>query len=168
MTSTQPPYDGPPRYVPPPPRSRTSRLLWWGGGVLTLTAVVTLVLVLVLRDGETAAQTPREAAERFVEALDSGGCEQLEQLVATRLAELLDCEEGSTASAALSGIGVLNITFGEIAVLEESGAEARVSVEVMAFSTEGALGLRLIREDAGWVVDDLDLDGSRLPLPGLS
>lgn len=162
-----PPYAGPPRYVPPPPRRRSVRLLWWGAGVVAVVAVVALVLVLVLRGGDPPPQTPREATERFVAALDSGDCEELTPLVSARLAELLDCGSGSTASAALSGISVLNVTFGDIEVLEESEEEAQVSVDLRVMSVEAAAVLALIHEDDGWVVDDLDLDGSRIPLPGL-
>ncbi len=130
-------------------------------------AVAVLVLVLVLRAGDPPPQTPREATQRFVAALDSGDCEELTPVVSARLAELLECDSGSPASAALTGISVLNVTFGDIEVLEESGEEARVSVDVRVMSVDAAAVLALIREDGGWVVDDLDLDNSRIPLPGL-
>jgi len=51
-------------------------------------------------------------------------------------------------------------------VLEESADEARVSVEVTVLSTEGEAVLVVIQEDGGWVVDDLDLEGTQIPLLG--
>lgn len=160
------PDAGPPRYVPPPPRSRSARLLRWGVGVLAVLAVVVLVLVLVLRGGQAPAQSPREATQRFVEALDGGDCDALTPLVSTRLAEILDCGSASEMTTAIAGIGALNVSFGAIDVLEESDDRARTTVEVMIMSFDGAVGMALIREDGGWVVDDYDVEGSRIPLPG--
>jgi len=165
FVSSGPPA-GPLRYVPPPPRRRSVTLLWWGGGLLVVAAVVALVLVLLLRDADAPAQTPKAAAEQLVQALDSGDCEALTPSLSTRLAERIDCESASQTTAALAGIGALNITFGTIDVLEESADEARVSVEVTVLSTEGEAVLVVIQEDGGWVVDDLDLEGTQIPLLG--
>ncbi len=135
--------------------------------MLVVAAVVVLVLALALRDGDAPAQTPREATQRFVQALDSGDCEEVTPWMSTRLTDLVDCGSASPTSSAIAGIGALNVTFGAIEVLEESDDQARVTVEVSIMSVDGAVGLTLIREDGGWVVDDLDLEGSRIPLEGL-
>lgn len=150
--------------LPPSPSRR--KLPWILGAAGVVLVLVVVGLVLLLRGDGADTNDPESAAKSFVAAAKDGDCEAYTATTTQRFQDTYGRCEGDLDTAALLGSSGLAID-GDVSVTEETDETATAEVQVSYAGFSLPLQLQMVRDDRGWLVDDLTIAGFGLDdIPG--
>jgi hypothetical protein len=135
-----------------PPETDTGRrmsLFLLLGGALTLIILVGF-LAYSLTGSSGGTDSPEHAVEAFGQAIEDRDCPAAQDVMTDRAAQSFSCDQID-----LTRIPDIQVTLGNIRVIDQRGTQATVKADLSALGQSVGITFSTVNQDGDWLIDNV-------------